>query len=430
MTAISHPLTLGSAVQGLAYGALGLPLAFLALPLYVSLPNHYATQYGLPLAGIGTLLLASRAVDAMADPWIGTRIDRCFARKTPPVMGLAWVSALLLALSFALIFEPPWPASLMWPGLALALILAHLAFSTLSTLHQAWGARLGGDERGRSRVVAWREGLGLGGVLLASVLTASVAPRVTSLVLAVLLGIALLLLAHAPEPGPDRQGDQHTDIGLPWRNPRFARLLSLFMLNGIASAVPATLVVFFINDRLQSPQHTPLLLGAYFLAAGLSVPFWSKLVPRLGLPRLWLTGMAIAVTAFVGTLGLQAGQTGLFALICMASGIALGADLIAPAALLTGVIQQGGDAHGAEGAYAGWWNAAAKLNLALAAGATLPLLSWAGYSPSDRSAGSLQALSLAYVLLPCILKTMTIALLMRWQHLLTTPNPLEPEPCA
>ena len=28
--------------HGLAYGGLGLPLAFVALPLYVVLPNHYA----------------------------------------------------------------------------------------------------------------------------------------------------------------------------------------------------------------------------------------------------------------------------------------------------------------------------------------------------------------------------------------------------
>lgn len=31
---------------GLAYGALGLPLAFVALPLYVVLPKHYATTLG------------------------------------------------------------------------------------------------------------------------------------------------------------------------------------------------------------------------------------------------------------------------------------------------------------------------------------------------------------------------------------------------
>ena len=36
--------------QGLRYGLLGLPLAFVALPLYVILPNHYAREFGMPLA--------------------------------------------------------------------------------------------------------------------------------------------------------------------------------------------------------------------------------------------------------------------------------------------------------------------------------------------------------------------------------------------
>ena len=39
-----------TAAQGWRYGLLGLPLAFVALPLYVLLPHHYARAYGVPLA--------------------------------------------------------------------------------------------------------------------------------------------------------------------------------------------------------------------------------------------------------------------------------------------------------------------------------------------------------------------------------------------
>ena len=34
------------------YGLLGLPLAFVALPVYVHLPNHYAQQHAVPLAAL------------------------------------------------------------------------------------------------------------------------------------------------------------------------------------------------------------------------------------------------------------------------------------------------------------------------------------------------------------------------------------------
>ena len=49
---------------GCATAASGLPLAFVALPLYVVLPNHYASQFGVPLALLGAVLLGARLLDA------------------------------------------------------------------------------------------------------------------------------------------------------------------------------------------------------------------------------------------------------------------------------------------------------------------------------------------------------------------------------
>ena len=60
------------------YGLLGLPLAFVALPVYVHLPNVYAQQYGVPLAALGAVLLLSRSIDAVVDPWLGRWADRLY----------------------------------------------------------------------------------------------------------------------------------------------------------------------------------------------------------------------------------------------------------------------------------------------------------------------------------------------------------------
>ena len=57
--------------NGLSYGAPGFPLAFVALPLYVVLPNHYAREFGVPLALLGAVLLGARLFDAVVDPLIG-----------------------------------------------------------------------------------------------------------------------------------------------------------------------------------------------------------------------------------------------------------------------------------------------------------------------------------------------------------------------
>ena len=93
--------------------------------------------------------------------------------------------------------------------------------------------------------------------------------------------------------------------------------------------------------------------------------------------------------------------------------MALGTDLALPGAMLAGLIAQAGHRGQLEGAYFGWWNFATKLNLALAAGLALPLLALFGYTPGARDAGALGALTMAYCLLPCLLKLAAATLLYR-----------------
>ena len=147
--------------QGLAYGLLGLPLAFVALPLYVLLPNHYARAYGMPLATLGAVLLAARLFDAATDPLLGRLSDRLFGRSTRTVLGAGAGSAVVLALGMWALFFPPVQGqqALAWWAL-LCLLATYLAYRQLSIAHQSWGARLGGDEALRSRIVAWRVGVG------------------------------------------------------------------------------------------------------------------------------------------------------------------------------------------------------------------------------------------------------------------------------
>jgi Na+/melibiose symporter-like transporter len=404
--------------QGLAYGGLGLPLAFVALPLYVVLPNHYATAFGIPLATLGTLLLGARLLDAVADPWIGRWVDRWFATRISQVRLAAVAAAVVLAVGFRGLFFPAveGATALLWGG-GVVLAVTYLAYSVLSVLHQAWGARLGGDEGQRARIVSWREGLSLAGVLVASVLpsVAGLGPATITFSVLLAAGVALLwrapatqaVLAHADTPPA---GDASA-IASPWHTAGFRRLLAVYLVNGIASAVPATLVLFFIRDRLQAAAFEPLFLASYFAAGALSMPLWVRLVGRLGLARAWGAGMALAVAAFVWAAALGAGDVAAYTAVCVASGIALGADLALPGALLAGVIQRAGHSGRGEGAYFGWWNFATKLNLALAAGLALPLLAWFGYQPGSRDADALQALTLAYCLLPCVLKLLAGTLL-------------------
>lgn len=446
---MTSPLSLASRFShgdGLRYGLLGLPLAFVALPLYVLLPNHYARAYGVPLATLGAVLLSARLLDAVIDPLLGRLTDRLYARSTTVVLAFGSIAALVLLSGFALLFFPEWLVDTSQPRVLLTLTTAllvwtYIGFSALSVAYQSWGALLGGDEAQRSRVVGWREGLGLVGVLLASVVPVLAGLPAMLALFAVSLVGGLWLWSRAPRPpnqalkNLSHAADVPRAEPSPWRRPAFRRLLTVFMLNGIASAIPATLVLFFVQDRLQAAsQLAPAFLGVYFVCAALSVPLWLRLVPRFGLARTWLFGMVLAIAVFGWANLLGQGDAYPFIAVCALSGVALGADLVLPSALLAGVIADaGGDAAGnvtqatsstgtrLAGACFGWWNFATKLNLALAAGLALPLLGLAGYAPGSRNPDALHALSFAYCLLPCALKL--IAALTLWR-LLIRPSTL------
>lgn len=400
--------------HGLAYGLLGLPLAFVALPLYVLLPNHYAREFGMPLATLGGVLLAARLFDAVSDPLLGRWADRLFLRSPLVLLATGAVSAVVLAVGLTALFFPKVQGHGALAAWALAcLLVTYLAYSQLGIAHQSWGARLGGDELQRSRIVAWREGAALVGVVLASVLPTLLGLPVMLGVFASALVLGWLAWLRAPRPAPGApQATNGAELWRPWTRPAFRRLVTVFVLNGIASAIPATLVLFFIQDRLQAPPgQEPMFLATYFLCAALSIPLWLRAVARWGLARTWLAGMLLAVAVFAWTAALGVGDSLPFLAVCALSGVALGTDLALPGALLAGVVAAEGDGGQQEGAYFGWWNFATKLNLAFAAGLALPLLDLLGYTPGTRSAAGLHTLGMAYAVLPCALKLMAAAAL-------------------
>ncbi len=404
--------------RGLAYATLSVPLAFVSLPLYVNLPFHYASVLGLPLPVLGAVMLAVRLFDAIADPALGRAADTLFRHGVATARRAAALGSIVLAVAFAALWRPPVAqASAVTAWLAVALLLCTIAYSGVSILHQSWGTRWGGGPELRAQVTGWREAGTLFGVLLASILPAWLGWNATSFALFCLLTAGLLGLSRLPAsiglgahscPRPSRS---------PWRHAAFRQLLVIFMLNGIASAVPATLLPFFIADRLQLPHwQAPLLLG-YFGAAVLGLPMWVRAAARCGVAPAWRLGMAASVIAFAATPWLTAGDGTAFAVVCICSGLALGADLAMPGALLTGLIHQGGAGGRDEGSYLGWWSCATKLNLALAAGLALPLLSLAGYQSGSRSASALLALAWAYGGLPCLLKLLAAAALLRAERM-------------
>ncbi len=414
--------------QLFSYGLFGLPLSLVALPIYVFVPKFYSDSFGLSLEIIGIILLAVRLLDAVSDPLFGWWVDH--GRRSE---GARWLrgyrrfvvfSLPLLAVGYVALFQPPMGrgAASIWASvwLAAALIVVYAGFSLANIAYYSWGADLSDVANERTRITSVREGCGLLGVLVAAAVPQVLGmDALSGLFVFTLLATGLLLLFRAPHPPLGRKLVFAEGIGLfstfrvPLANRRFVSLLVIFLANGIASAIPATLVLFYIRDVLELENRDALLLGVYFLAAACSMPLWVLAAGRFGLARAWLFGMIFSVVVFVWVYFLVAGDLIPFAAICVVSGMAIGGDLALPPAILAGVIAEAGHRGVREGAYFGLWSLATKLNLALAAGISLPLLGALGYDPSHLTAKGTNALSFGYALVPCALKLGAALLLWR-----------------
>ena len=398
----------------LRYGLLGLPLAFGALPIYIYVPDFYARSGLLGLSAIGAVLLLTRLLDAVVDPCFGWLVDRQPRRR------ILLIGLLPFAAGFCALFLPADFARAN-PGLWLFVALATctLGFSVVMIAYQAWGGDLGENTAQRLQLTGAREGFILAGVVIAALIPTLVADDPLTGMRALpwcLLGFLLIALLAQMSLSDRRQRVSSAPL-LPRLHAAlsddvYRRLLAVFFANGVASAFPATLFVFYVSDVLGVPDKTGLLLGSYFIAAALAVPLWIRCARRLGRPLTWMLSMGLAMLSFASAAFLGEGDWGWFLCICLASGIAVGTDLTIPASMVADL----GEARGMTGIYFGVWNLVAKINLALAAGIALPLLSLLGYLPGANT--GLPILVGAYVLLPVLLKSIALSLLYRWRKLL------------
>lgn len=414
-----------AALTLLAYGLPALPLAFLTLPFYVLVPAFYAQGLLLPIAAVGQVLLAVRIVDALSDPLIGALSDRTasrFGRRR------VWLVATTPLLAFAAwqVFVPPPGAGL--GHLAVWGTLLSVGWSALLIPYTAWGAELSTSYAGRNRVTAFREAFTVVGTLLA-LSTPAILPllghsgdRATlqafAIIVAVGLPLAVLVgLRAVPEPvvrSTPRlalaQGLRHMRENRP-----FLRLLLAFGLNGLANGLPATLFLFFVQERLRAPEAAGPLLVLYFACGVAGVPAWLALARRASKHRAWCWGMLLACAAFVVAPFLGPGNVLAFAAVVVITGLALGADVILPASIQADVIDVDTAASGQEraGLYLSIWALATKLALAGAVGIAFPLLGAFGFDPAAGlvTPAGLTTLAWLYAGLPVLLKLCAVGVM-------------------
>ena len=390
-----------------AWSLYGAVLSGAGLPIYIYAPEYYASTYGVSLTLLGAILFFLRLFDFIQDPflgWIGERLRH--GRRTAMSVGAG-----VLALSMLGLFAVTPPiAPAWWFGITITGLFTSFSFLYINFYAQGVG-KAGAD--GHVRLAAWRESGALAGVCVAAVAPTALAHVVAEPYTVFAAGFAVVTLVAAvlmwPEWTPAPQPEA-TPIGAILGDPLARRLLILALVNATPVAVSSTIFLFFVESRLDAGGWEGALLVLFFLSAALSAPLWSWIAGRVGPKPALLAAMCLAILSFGYTLALGPGDVAIFAVICIASGATIGADLTLLPALfarrMARIAPNGGQGFGL-------WSLVSKFTLAFAAVTLLPLLEASGFRAGavDNPPEALRMLTVLYALVPSCLKLVAIVLL-------------------
>ncbi|AUQ63586.1 MFS transporter [Phaeobacter inhibens] len=387
-------------------------LAAAGLPLYIHLPRFATAELGVSLATLAAVLAGIRVLDFVQDPLLGWITDRWPQERAT----FAALAAFGMAMGFLLLYTYRPAAGGVLPWLVIALVLLFTAYSLGTVLFYGQSTALAGSPEALIRLAGFREGGTLAGIILAALapsllgaLGASQAgyPAFGGLLAGLCITVWWLtrgLWTATPRP------EQPLSITA-LREAGGFRLLALALVNSLPVAMTSTLFLFFVEDKLALADMAGPFLVLFFLAAGLSVPLWTRVADRFGARNVLFPAMILAILSFVSAAFLPAGAAFGFAMICVGSGAALGADMVILPVLFSRMLARAGLQAGQA---FGLWSFAAKLALAAAAVLLLPMLQLSGFTPGGQnSIAALQTLTWAYAIIPCCIKLIAIAMVLR-----------------
>ena len=377
-----------------AFAASCLPYAALGLPVYVTLPEFYASHVGVPLAAVSLIFLIVRLADIVVDPLLGVVIDRTSTRWGRYRVWMA-IGAPILMLSVAMLFFVGQGAGTT--HLAVWLVIMYLGYSISLLSQMSWAAVLSPDYDQRSRIYGfWQVAniLGVLAVLMIPVIAQAMgfsypeAVRMQGGFIVVMVPIALLItFAFTPEPRnvtPPPHGGMGATLRMIMKPVLRRLLISDLMLGAARGLIGVLFFYFFEHARGFEREQTSILLLIYFVAGLVGAPIWAVLATRIGKhTALAIGSVYFAVSFAAATLLVPAGNFMAAAVAIFGTGLAFGAaDL-----LLRAMMADASDAvrleDGADrtGLLFSILTATSKLGYAVSVGA-FAVLEWIGFDPS------------------------------------------------
>ncbi len=417
-----------SALTLLFYGGPAIPISMLTMPLVLYLPPFYAAEIGLSLAAVGAIFFLARAWDGFIDPIIGILSDRTrsrFGRRKP------WIA---IGTPFLLIAT--WFLCQPGPDIDRTYLLIwvfsfYLAWTMVQIPFLSWGAELSNDYRERSRIVGFREGNFMLGVLLTVSLPllflSGHEPSLREILYVLVIAISIILpvsvllaLIFVPESNENmEQPVTFRAMGkILKQNKPFQRLMVITFSVWLGIHVYNAALLMVLQHAFHFPGSMFLkLVMLQFVIGTLTTPLIVRVANRIGKHR--ALGLGVLGTALVlpAMMFVTPGETWQIALIFFALGFTISPIWILPTALIAdtadyGTLRGGGRQ---EGLYMALYNLAVKIALAASVGIALPLLDVLGFNPTGHNGPQEIASLLAVGLgLPVIIMLPGLALL--WNY--------------
>jgi Na+/melibiose symporter-like transporter len=403
------------------YGILGIPIAFLGFPLYIYLPTFYVEYIGLNIGVVGLVLLIARLIDMMVDPFIGRITDKYNN------FNLILIFSFFILFGLFFLIKPIYSTSI-W--LFCFSLITYISYSFIMIPYLTLNSKLSSNSIDNTKLAFSREIF-----IIIGVLSALIMPYVFSISqdskksLELLLNIILIIFPifslifyfklrqKEKIKNEMKQNNFLKSINIFFNHfPNHKKLFIAFLLNNLANALPATLFLFFVKHILNLEEKTGIFLIVYFLSAILTFPLWIKLSLKLSKKITWILSMTTACVAFCFVPFLNNFDFSYFIIICILTGMCLGADMALPSSIQADVAQESKkNNNDISGILFGFWAMITKFSLALAVAISFITLELTSFDTKNVNENSLIAIIVLYSILPIILKALSIILLSKYK---------------
>ena len=400
----------------LPYGVVGIPVAFLGLPIFIYLPTYFVQNLNIDALSVGLALFLARLFDMIIDPYIGN-----ITNKSKDKYKFMLIFSIIVIISLYFLINPVF---LNFTWLLLFSFLTYLSYSFILIPYLSLNSTLAKDENHSSKLSFSREVFIIFGTLIALLipyifdLSADLKKSLDSLFLFLLITLIPIVLYSRYKINHYQNSLKTKDLEPNIENKFFSLLINYFkkarknrslmfafLFNNTANALSATMFIMYTEHILNLKDDLGLFLMIYFLSAIIGFSFWLKLSQKISKENTWIVSILVSCVAFFAVVFLGQGDKTLYILVCIVTGFCLSCDMAIPSSIQADLTKKLDEIRDI---LFGFWAMITKLALGLAVLVSFSILYFTSYEQTNINTQSYYMIIFLYCVLPIFLKFIAI----------------------